>query len=75
MGEEKAAKISKIAVKKLVNGSSGLILNDKAAEKLAAILEAKAADIATHAVANAKKHNRNTILEEDIENYAMTRGD
>lgn len=75
MEEEKAVRISKVVVKQLVHSSSGIVLNDKAAEALANILEGKAREIAAHAVANARKHNRSTILEEDVENYAVTRRD
>ncbi len=72
---EGAARISKAAIKELVHDGSGIILNDRAAEKLATILEERARDMAAHAVANARRRNRTTILEEDVEDYTMKRGD
>lgn len=67
-------RISKSAVKKLVRESSDVVLDDKAAEALARILERKAREIAEHAVANAKKRRREVILKEDIEDYSIKNG-
>lgn len=74
MDDGRAARISKLSVKRLVRDSSGLALDDKAAEKLAGILEGRARDMAAHAVENARRRNRTTILEEDVEDYAMKGG-
>lgn len=68
------SKISKATIKKLVNANSGVMLNDKAAEALAEILEKKAKDIADYAVKNAKRKNRNVVMEEDIEEYVVKHG-
>lgn len=67
-------KISKIEIKKLVEENSGVVLNDKAADALAEMLEKKAMEIAEHAVKNAAFKNRNIVLEEDIEDYSLKYG-
>lgn len=70
-------KISKESIKKLVkNGSNpDVIVSDKAAEAIIAILEKKAKKIAKYAVDRAKNKKRATITEEDIDTYRMMFGD
>ena len=69
------SKIPKATIKGIVKMSNGAKLSDKAAEAIAAILEKKAMSIASYAVKNAKKNNRNVVLKEDIEDYALKGGD
>ena len=69
------SKIPKATIKGIVKMSNGAKLSDKAAEAIAAILEKKAMNIASYAVKNAKKNNRNVVLKEDIEDYALKGGD
>jgi histone H3/H4 len=64
-------KISKIAIKRIIKDTSGVMLNDRTAVAIADILEKRARDIAENAVANAKRKNRSVILEEDIEDYTV----
>jgi histone H3/H4 len=70
-------KISKSTIKKIVNENhnSGLMINAKAADAIAKILEKKADKIAKYAVARAKKKGRNTITDEDIDAYKVRFGD
>ena len=68
------AGISKATVKRLVRENSGVMLSDGAADALVGMLEKKAREMAAHAVANAKRRNRNIILEEDIEDYSIKKG-
>lgn len=74
---ENISKIPKASIKRLVkNGSNpNIIISDKAAEAIAAILEKKAARIARYAVKRARDKKRNTITEEDIDTYALKFGD
>ena len=65
------SRISKATIKSIVKVNSGAKLSDKAAEAIAAILEKKATKIASYAVKNAKKKNRNVVLKEDIEDYIL----
>ena len=67
-------KIPKASIKKLVNESFGVSLNDKAAEAIAGIIEKRAIDMADHAVNSAKSKKRNTVMREDIEDYTVKRG-
>lgn len=67
--------ISKATIKRIVRMNSGAKLSDKAAEAIAAILEKKAKNIASYAVKNAKRKNRDVVLKEDIENYMLKGGD
>jgi histone H3/H4 len=55
--------------------NNGAKLSDKAAEAIAAVLEKKAKSIASYAVKNAKKKNRDVVLKEDIEDYMLKGGD
>lgn len=70
-------KISKATIKNIVkNGSkSDVIISDSAAEAIARILERKAKRIAKYAVKRAKTKRRKTIVEEDVDTYAMMYGD
>ena len=68
-------KISKAAIKKLVNGRSGVMISDHAASAIAAILEKKATRIAKYAVKRAKAKKRDTVMAEDIESYRVRFGD
>lgn len=69
------SKIPKTAVKKIVSGSSEIMLTDKAAQAISLILENKAKRIAKYAVTQAKKKGRKTILKEDIDSYIFKFGD
>ena len=68
-------KISKAAVKKLVNGAGGVVISDSAASAIAALLERKAKRIARYAVKRAKSKKRDTVTEEDIDSYRVRFGD
>jgi histone H3/H4 len=68
-------KISKAAIKKLVNGSGGVVISDRAAAAIASMLEAKAKRIAKYAVKRARKAKRDTVTGEDIESYRVRFGD
>ncbi len=70
-------RISKSSIKKMVkNGSRrDVIVSDKAAGAIAAMLERKAKLIAEYAVKRAKSRNRGTITEEDIDTYRLKFGD
>lgn len=69
-------KISKATVKKLINGSGGsVVISDSAASAIALILEKKATRISKYAVKRAKANKRNTVLQEDVENYKIRFGD
>ena len=68
-------KISKAAVKKLVNGAGGVVISDSAASAIAALLERKAKRIARYAVKRAKAHNRDVVTEEDVDTYRLKFGD
>lgn len=69
--------ISKASIKKLVKSGSNpnVIVSDKAAAAIAAILEKKAEKIAKYAVERAKSKKRSTVTEEDIDTYRMMFGD
>jgi len=67
-------KIPKALIKKVIKDDSDIILDDKAAEALAEQLETEAKEIAKYAVERAKKVNRTTVLEEDIEDYVIKHG-
>jgi histone H3/H4 len=69
--------ISKTSIKKIIKSGSNpdVIINDKAAEAIAKILEKRANKIARYAVKRAKSKKRNTITEEDIDTYRMMFGD
>jgi len=69
--------ISADSIKKIVkNGSNpGIIINKKAAEAIARILEVKARKIAKYAVKRARSQKRNTITAEDISSYLVRFGD
>jgi len=69
------SKISKATIKKIVRMHNGAKLSDKAAEAIAAVLEKKAKSIASYAVKNAKRKNRDVVLKEDIEDYMLKGGD
>lgn len=69
------AKISKNAIKEMIDGSFGVILEDRAADAIAEILQAKAMEIANFAVCAASKKNRTTILKEDVEAYTFKSGE
>ena len=69
------ASIPKAAIKKIVNGRSGIVLTDRAAEALSAVLERKAKRIARYAVTQARRKGRKTILKEDIDTYRLKFGD
>ncbi len=71
--EEKKARIPKAVIKRLVH-SAGVRISDTAADALGEMLDKKAREIAAHAVANARKCNRKTILKDDIEDYAVKGG-
>ncbi len=75
MSAEYMGKISKAAVKKLVNGEKGVIISDSAAAAIAALLEKKASRIARYAVKRAKAKKREAVLAEDIESYRIRFGD
>jgi len=68
-------KISKAAVKKLVNGTSGVVISDSAASAIAALLERKAKRIAKYAVKRAKSKRRETVTADDIDSYRVRFGD
>ena len=67
------AKISKAAVKKMINGR--VVVSDSAASLLARMLERKASRIARYAVKRARSKKRTTVLAEDIESYRVRFGD
>ena len=69
------ASIPKAAIKKIVNGRSGIVLTDRAAEAPSAVLERKAKRIARYAVTQARRKGRKTILKEDIDTYRLKFGD
>jgi len=68
-------RISKATVKRLVNGSGGVVISDAAAGAMAKMLEKKAIRIAKYAVKRAKLKKRSTVIEEDIESYMVRFGD
>ncbi|MGD0729238.1 MAG: histone-like protein [Candidatus Micrarchaeaceae archaeon] len=70
-------KISKASIKKLIKNSSNpnIIISDKAADAIAALLEKKAQRIAKYAVNRAKSKKRATITEDDIDTYRLKFGD
>ncbi len=65
-------KISKAVIKNIVAKNGKVKISDEAAERIADVLESKAKSIAEHAVARAKKKDRNMVLLEDIEDYKLT---
>jgi histone H3/H4 len=68
-------KISKAAIKKLVNGSGGVVISDSAASAIATLLEKKAKRIAKYAVKRAKAKKRESVIAEDIDSYRVRFGD
>ena len=68
-------KVSKTAIKRLVKSNSGIAMSNAALESIAKLLEAKAKRIAEYAVKRAKAHNRNTVVEEDVDTYRLKFGD
>jgi histone H3/H4 len=68
-------KISKAAIKRLVNTSGDVVISDSAASAIAALLEKKAKRIAKYAVKRAKSKKRGTVMAEDIESYKARFGD
>lgn len=70
-------KISKASIKRMVRNraSTNVIISDKAAEAIAALLERRANRIARYAVKRAKSKKRSTITEDDIETYRLKFGD
>ena len=75
LSAESMRKISKAAVKKLVNGAGGVVISDSAASAIAALLERKAKRIARYAVKRARSKKRDTVTEEDIDSYRVRFGD
>ncbi len=68
-------KISNAVIKEIVRQQSDVRISDSAAGALAKILEKKAKDIAKYAVQRARKHGRQTVMEEDIDTYRIKFGD
>ncbi len=68
-------KISKAAIKKLVNVTGGVVISDSAASAIADLLEKKANRIAKYAVKRAKTKKRETVIAEDIDSYRVRFGD
>lgn len=68
------AAIPKQAIQKMIMRSFGLKITDDAASALAQMLERKAKRMSSYAVKNAKKHKRNKVTKEDIEDYVMKVG-
>ncbi len=75
MSAETMRKISKAAIKKLVNASGGAVISDSAASAIAALLERKAKRIASYAVKRAKSKGREAVTAEDIDSYRVRFGD
>lgn len=69
--------LSKASIKKIIKEGSNpdIIISDEAAEAIAKLLEEKAKQIAAYAVERAKRKQRETITEEDIEAYMVVSGD
>ena len=68
-------KISKATIKKLVNGTGGVVISDSAASANAGLLERKAKRIASYAVKRAKSKKRAAVTAEDIDSYRVRFGD
>lgn len=68
-------RVSKISIKRLIKNSSNIAISDPALESIAKLLEAKAKRIAEYAVKRAKEHNRDVVLEEDVDTYRLKFGD
>jgi len=68
-------RISKLSIKRLVKGRSGVTISDPALESIAKMLELKARRIAEYAVKRAKTHNRSIVTEEDVDTYRLKFGD
>ncbi|MCL4411695.1 hypothetical protein M1329_02075 [Candidatus Marsarchaeota archaeon] len=65
--------ISKGDVKKFVKERFNVMMEDAAAEKMAEMLESKAAEIAKYAVEHAKKGSK-AVCAEDIDAYKLEHG-
>ncbi|MGC8571774.1 MAG: histone-like protein [Candidatus Micrarchaeia archaeon] len=62
--------ISRLTIKKIVK-KNNVMISDKAADKIAKILEQRAQVIARYAVKRAKKEGRNVVTQEDIDFYKL----
>lgn len=67
--------ISKLSIKRLVKGTSGIAISDHALESITKMLEVKAKRIAEYAVKRAKSHKRDVVTEEDVDTYRLKFGD
>lgn len=75
LSAESMKKISKAAIKKLVNSAGGVVISDSAASAIADLLEKKANRIAKYAVKRARAKKRETVIAEDIDSYRVRFGD
>jgi histone H3/H4 len=68
-------RVSKTSIKRLIKNGYDIKISGPALESIAKLLDAKAKRIAEYAVKRAKTHNRNVVLEEDVDTYKLKFGD